>query len=112
MDMFIVGSINYDVYEKVHQFFIMGPGTDSGFEAYHIKQNYMNTQDQDETKVMLAEIMRMLSINNSCNVVKYNSFKNVPETLDKLACRGQVEIIKRLFQNVLEDEKQEPRLKD
>ena len=54
---------------------------------------------------MLTEILRMLSTSNSCNVIKYNSNVNMPETTDKMECRGQVEMVKRLFQMVLSDEK-------
>ena len=72
----------------------------------------MNAQDVKETKDMLTQTLRMLSMTNSCNVIKFNSSMNVPETVDKVECRGQIEIIKRLFINVMNDDKISTKIKE
>ena len=48
---------------------------------------------------MLAESLRMLCLKNTCNVIKFNSNLNKPETFEKLKCRGQIELVKRLLIN-------------
>ena len=106
--MIIVGSLNSLVFDKVHNFIFI----DSSLEVHSNNNELMNVQDVKETKDLLTETLRMLSVGNSCNVIKFNSNKNAPETLDKMECRGQIEMIKRLLVNVSNDDKLTPKNKE
>ena len=59
----------------------------------------MKPQDILSIKDMLPEVLRMLSLRNTCSIVKFDSNDQTPHIGPKNLCRGQVELIKRLLIN-------------
>ena len=59
----------------------------------------MKPQDILSIKDMLQEVLRMLSLRNTCSIVKYDSSDQTPQISPKNLCRGQIELIKRIFIN-------------
>lgn len=64
---------------------------------YECKDLGLKQQDILDMKEILLEYLSLLSLNHTCNIVKYSFSRQMPVLYEKKLCRGQIEFIKRVI---------------